>query len=483
MTDYLIKINKYLGSWVYQNIIEAVGSNIVIKKELTLDELHIYGSSRHGIHKPKLTLVNNTYRINKLDSATDSTQAYLNFSYFKRTLTYKQYELTNHLGNVLATVLDRKTAVTDSTGGDTLMYYIADVYTAGLYYAFGSGIEEFEYSSDTTSRYRYGFNGMEHDNESFTDAYDFGARIYDGRLVRWLALDPLMKKYPNVSPYCFTLNNPIYFVDPNGEIVKPWYVCKGEFVDHWINFNTNEIASFMTESIESLYLGNSYRVNLFKSAYEQIKKSERTYFLEELAPETEKHYLDERVKGYFNPIPFAVGMYHIKFKSPEESTVFEEIFHAAQNDYALDNNYEINPLMAEIEAKLAKLINGTIGSEYERKGLTSKNDFGNFVLRISTKQKLHESELSVFKDLIKTEFAPSISKMYSGFSEESKKIYNMENFDISQMKYLGSLLGINFGSSDNNKKVEMLTTGKGIEVNDKIVNSGSEIKLKPLYNW
>jgi hypothetical protein len=41
LTDYLIKINKYLGSWVYQNIIEAVGSNIVIKKELTLDELHI----------------------------------------------------------------------------------------------------------------------------------------------------------------------------------------------------------------------------------------------------------------------------------------------------------------------------------------------------------------------------------------------------------------------------------------------------------
>ncbi|MBL7837620.1 MAG: hypothetical protein JNM67_08895, partial [Bacteroidetes bacterium] len=65
--------------------------------------------------------------------------------------------------------------------------------------------------------YRYGFNGKEKDFETSSDNYDFGARIYDGRLGRWLSLDPLMKKYPGISPYNFAINNPISFFDCDGK--------------------------------------------------------------------------------------------------------------------------------------------------------------------------------------------------------------------------------------------------------------------------
>src|SRR5690606_36422730 len=49
--------------------------------------------------------------------------------------------------------------------------------------------------------YRYGFNGMEKDNEvkGKGNSYDFGARMYDSRLGRWLSIDPLTGKYPNLS--------------------------------------------------------------------------------------------------------------------------------------------------------------------------------------------------------------------------------------------------------------------------------------------
>lgn len=50
-----------------------LGSDIIIKKQFQLEELHIYGSSRHGIYKPKTMLLQNTYRFNNLDSAIDST--------------------------------------------------------------------------------------------------------------------------------------------------------------------------------------------------------------------------------------------------------------------------------------------------------------------------------------------------------------------------------------------------------------------------
>jgi RHS repeat-associated protein len=68
--------------------------------------------------------------------------------------------------------------------------------------------------------YRFGFNGMERDNETFPDAYDFGARILDTRLGRWLSVDPLFHMYTSFSPFCYVLNNPIILTDVDGKFVK-----------------------------------------------------------------------------------------------------------------------------------------------------------------------------------------------------------------------------------------------------------------------
>jgi RHS repeat-associated protein len=67
------------------------------------------------------------------------------------------------------------------------------------------------------SGYRYGFNGKEKSPEISSDDYDFGARIYDGRIGRWLSVDPLLQKYPMHSPYDAMGNNPICNIDPDGK--------------------------------------------------------------------------------------------------------------------------------------------------------------------------------------------------------------------------------------------------------------------------
>jgi len=71
----------------------------------------------------------------------------------------------------------------------------------------------------SSGAYRFGFNGKEKDNEFNVNdgSYDFGARIYDGRLGRWLSVDPLYAKYADLSPFNFTGNNPILFIDPDGK--------------------------------------------------------------------------------------------------------------------------------------------------------------------------------------------------------------------------------------------------------------------------
>lgn len=65
---------------------------------------------------------------------------------------------------------------------------------------------------------RYGFNGKERDKDIAGDNYDFGARIYDGRIGRWLSVDPLQSVIPGISPYAFCYDSPLQFVDPDGKL-------------------------------------------------------------------------------------------------------------------------------------------------------------------------------------------------------------------------------------------------------------------------
>lgn len=64
----------------------------------------------------------------------------------------------------------------------------------------------------SSSSYNYGFNGMPKDDEihgATGTSYDFGARLHDPRVGRWLSLDMKSSKYPAHSPSGFVANNPI----------------------------------------------------------------------------------------------------------------------------------------------------------------------------------------------------------------------------------------------------------------------------------
>jgi RHS repeat-associated protein len=90
------------------------------------------------------------------------------------------------------------------------------------YSPFGAALDGRTIENDS---YRRGFNGMEKDDEvrGLGNSYDFGARMYDSRVGRWLSVDPLVSKYPDLSPYNFVGNSPIVFIDPNGEKIIIYY--------------------------------------------------------------------------------------------------------------------------------------------------------------------------------------------------------------------------------------------------------------------
>ncbi len=80
---------------------------------------------------------------------------------------------------------------------------------------FGSVMDNRNFNSPN---YRHGFNGMESDDEisGSGNSYDFGKRMYDPRLGRFLSVDPLYHEYAGVSPYSFATDNPIKYIDEEG---------------------------------------------------------------------------------------------------------------------------------------------------------------------------------------------------------------------------------------------------------------------------
>jgi len=74
------------------------------------------------------------------------------------------------------------------------------------------------YEGDTSLRYRFGFNGKEKDNEIYGvgNEMDFGARVYDARIGRWLSVD---RNNQFVSPYLNAANSPIVLADKDGNWV------------------------------------------------------------------------------------------------------------------------------------------------------------------------------------------------------------------------------------------------------------------------
>ena len=116
---------------------------------------------------------------------------------------------------MLVTISDKK--IGHTTDGTTIDYYNANVVTGNDYYPGGMQMPGRKYQQGTSS-YRYGFNGKEQDKETYGDGneYDYGFRIYNPRLGRFLSVDPLTINYPWYTPYQFAGNKPIIAIDLDG---------------------------------------------------------------------------------------------------------------------------------------------------------------------------------------------------------------------------------------------------------------------------
>jgi RHS repeat-associated protein len=182
------------------------------EERLVVEEWNLYGSSRLGVYSKEEIVANRIgvwngtafvpgdppiYTINGAPAAS---------IVFDEQVGFKNYELTNHLGNVLATVTDRKVPSINGTSYD---YFNAQITSITDYYPFGMQIEERSWVTNNNG-YRFGFNGQEKENDisgNDGDNLTFTYRMHDARLGRFLSVDPLAHSYPDNSTYAFAQNS------------------------------------------------------------------------------------------------------------------------------------------------------------------------------------------------------------------------------------------------------------------------------------
>ena len=107
----------------------------------------------------------------------------------------RHYKIHDHLGNIRSVIKDF------GTGN----YEIASQYDYKPFGGVLSNIGEDE---------RQTFLGKEKDAESSLG--DFGVRKYDDLVGRFFQIDPLWEKYYGWTPYQYSANNPVSFLDPEG---------------------------------------------------------------------------------------------------------------------------------------------------------------------------------------------------------------------------------------------------------------------------
>ncbi|ELR68973.1 hypothetical protein C900_05531 [Fulvivirga imtechensis AK7] len=86
------------------------------------------------------------------------------------------------------------------------------------YYPFGQTFNS--YNRVTAERNKYLYNGKEKIDALDLGWYDYGARNYDASIGRFFNQDRFAEKYLSLNPYQYTANNPILFVDINGDSIR-----------------------------------------------------------------------------------------------------------------------------------------------------------------------------------------------------------------------------------------------------------------------
>jgi RHS repeat-associated protein len=124
--------------------------------------------------------------------------------YVKNTAGVYSYvfQYKDHLGNIRVSYAKNPTI------------NVLEIIDENNYYPFG--LKHTGYNGLLGNNNKYKYNGKELQDELGLNFYDYGTRNYDPAVGRWMNIDPLAEQGRRWSPYNYAMDNPVYFIDPDG---------------------------------------------------------------------------------------------------------------------------------------------------------------------------------------------------------------------------------------------------------------------------
>ena len=165
-------------------------------------------------------------------------------TYSSGAYTY-EYFMKDHLGN---------TRISFNVPGST-----AVIVQQSDYYPYGMTHRP---QAVTTSDNRYLFNGKELQNNLLggvnLDWYDYGARFYDAQIGRFTTQDAYAEKYINLTPYQYGANNPIRYIDINGDSIQAQQAEAQQMITNTLTAEDAKYIQFDENGNINLELLNSH---------------------------------------------------------------------------------------------------------------------------------------------------------------------------------------------------------------------------------
>ena len=278
-----------------------------------------------------------------------------------------------------------------------------------------------DFSQKRTGVYSFSFNGKEKDDEwdGVTGSkLDFGDRIYDSRIGRWLSVDKLSSGFPNQSTYSAFENNPIYYIDKDGNIIDPSELLK------------SGAHSESYKSIMKIY--NS--VDITRTLVSILENTDVVFHL--WPQENKKKEIMKLTNGNFNIFSNSalietsnpkIIIITLKENSLNNSQYYlEELYHGFQSLYEENFKTKLGALNREVEARLFVSL---VYSDHPESAVSEfiSNNVKTLQKYLDDPESLSKKEMSSLNEGM-NKIASSL-KQY-GFSK--KEIQNYKNSSIKE---------------------------------------------------
>lgn len=275
--DYAYDDNGNLTKDQNKSITEITYNHLNLPKKITFVTTgnieYIYNASGQKLEKivTEKGVITNTKYLNGFQYKNNILQFFpTTEGYVKNTSTNPAtnvfqyvFNYTDHLGNVRVSYI--KNPITNKV----------EILEENNYYPFGFKHQGYNDYLPSTNKYKY--NGKELQDELGLNMYDFGARNYDPAIGRWMNIDPLAEKSRRFNPYTYALNNPVYFIDPDGMMAIPTPLEAAIMSKHVYGDKVELIGGWKVSNVANGFALNNDRSGFKSQVYERTVKGKTEY--------------------------------------------------------------------------------------------------------------------------------------------------------------------------------------------------------------